>query len=218
MVESTGWDRRLSVVAGGKRLIGHAGAVLLRRCADRTGLTGALAKVLPSSAAAGWRDRAGVLVRLAVAIVLGASNLSEAEQLQLHHRPLFGPGASDSTARRTLAALDEASLPKIAKVRARVRRHVWGLLHLRPGCFPWLTVAGKRLRGWIVIDLDATVITSASKKAGAAVTFKKTFGFHPLAAWCANTTESLAMLLRPGNAGACTACAPPCSGRRDVRR
>ncbi|GGK75653.1 hypothetical protein GCM10010094_40940 [Streptomyces flaveus] len=32
-----GWDRRLSVVADAKRLIGHAGAVLLRRCADRTG-------------------------------------------------------------------------------------------------------------------------------------------------------------------------------------
>jgi hypothetical protein len=48
-------------------------------------------------------------------------------------------------------------------------------------------VAGKRLTDWIVIDPDATVITSASKKAGAAVTFKKTFGFHPLAAWRANT-------------------------------
>lgn len=133
MSERTGWDRRLSVVADGKRLIGHAGAVLLRRCADRIGLTGAWAKVLPSSAVAGWRDRAGVLVHLAVAIVLGAANLSEAEQLQLHHRPLFAPAASDSTARRTLAALDEATLAKIAKVRARVRRHVWSLLHLRPG-------------------------------------------------------------------------------------
>ncbi|WP_223186811.1 transposase [Streptomyces sp. CBMA29] len=61
-----------------------------------------------------------------------------------------------------------------------------------------------RLTGWIVVDPDATVITSASKKAGAAVTFRKTFGFHLLAAWCANTTESLAMLLRPGNAGANT--------------
>jgi hypothetical protein len=143
-------------------------------------------------------------VQLAVAIALGAANLSEAEQLQLHHRPLFGPAASDSTARRTLAALDEAALAKIATVRARVRRHVWSLLHLRPGGFPWLMVAGKRLTGWIVIDLDATIITAASKKAGAAGTFKKTFGFHPLAAWCANTTESLAMLLRPGNAGANT--------------
>ncbi|MEH0573218.1 MULTISPECIES: IS1380 family transposase [Streptomyces] len=204
MVESTGWDRRLCVVADGKRLVGHAGAVLLRRCADRTGLTGALAGVLPSSTATGWRERAGVVVHLAIAIVLGAANLSEAEQLHLHHRPLFGSAASDSTARRTLAVLDEATLVKIAKVRARVRRHVWSLLHLRPGGFPWLTVAGKRLTGWIVIDLDATIITAASKKAGAAVTFKKTFGFHPLAAWCANTTESLAMLLRPGNSGANT--------------
>ncbi|MEH0628472.1 transposase [Streptomyces stelliscabiei] len=79
---------------------------------------------------------------------------------------------------------------------------MWSLLHLRPGDFPLLTVPGKRLTGWIVIDLDATVITAASKKAGAAVTFKRTFGFQPLAACCANTTESLAMLLRPGNAGA----------------
>ncbi|GAA2017544.1 IS1380-like element ISMsm3 family transposase [Nocardiopsis rhodophaea] len=204
MVESTGWDRRLSVTADGKRLVGHAGAVLVRKLADRIGLTAGLAGVLPSSTAAGWRQRAGVLVQLALTIVLGAANLSQAEQLQLHHRPLFGPVASDSTARRMLSGLDEAALTKIAKVRARVRRHVWTLLHLRPGGFPWLVVAGRRLSGWIVIDIDATVITSASKKAGAAVTFKKTFGFHPLAAWCANTTESLAMLLRPGNAGANT--------------
>jgi hypothetical protein len=75
---------------------------------------------------------------------------------------------------------------------------------LRPCGFPWLVVAGKRLRGWIVIDMDATLITAHSAKAGATATFKKTFGFHPLAAWCANTQESLAMLLRPGNAGSNT--------------
>ncbi|MEW1648959.1 transposase [Streptomyces sp. NPDC091219] len=152
-------------MADGKRLIGPAGAVLLRRCADRTGLTDPLAGVLPSSTAAGWRDRAGVLVHLAIAIVLGAANLSEAEQLQLHHRPLFGIAASDSTARSMLAVLDGATLAKIAKARAKVRRQVWSLLHLRPGGFPWLTVAGKRLTGWIVIDLDATIITSASNLA-----------------------------------------------------
>ena len=81
---------------------------------------------------------------------------------------------------------------------------MWNLLTLRPGGFPWLQVAGKLLTGWIVIDLDATLITAHSAKAGAAVTFKKGFGFHPLAAWCANTSESLAMLLRPGNAGSNT--------------
>jgi hypothetical protein len=65
-------------------------------------------------------------------------------------------------------------------------------------------VAGKRLTGWIVIDIDATIILAASNKTGAAVTFKKTWGFHPLACWCANTQESLSMLLRPGNAGSNT--------------
>ncbi|MEU5647017.1 hypothetical protein [Streptomyces milbemycinicus] len=74
-------------------MIGHARAVLLCRCADRTGLTQALAKVLPSTTAAGWRDRTAMLVQLAIAIVLGAANLLEAQQLQLHHRPLFGTEA-----------------------------------------------------------------------------------------------------------------------------
>jgi hypothetical protein len=144
------------------------------------------------------------VVQLSVTLALGATNLLEAEQLHLHHRPLFGAAASDSTVRRTLVALYERALGQIAKARGQVRRHVWSLLHLRLGGFPWLTVAGKRLRGWIVIDIDATIITSASKNTGAAVTFKKTFGFHPLVAWCANTSESPAMLLRPGNAGANT--------------
>ncbi|MFF0066032.1 hypothetical protein ACFYRC_31735 [Streptomyces sp. NPDC005279] len=36
------------------------------------------------------RDRAHVLLGLAEAIVLGATNLSEAEQLQAHHTGLLG--------------------------------------------------------------------------------------------------------------------------------
>ncbi|MGW4047470.1 IS1380 family transposase [Streptomyces sp. NPDC004721] len=182
MSEPTGWDRRLSVVADGKGLIGHAGAVLLRRLADRTGLTVALAAVLPAGTGTGWRDRAAVVVQLAIAIVLGAVNLSDAEQLQAHHQGLFGPAVSDSTTRRTLEAMEEEVLAKIARARAQVRRGVWSLLHLRPGGFPWLTIAGKRLHRWVVIDMDATIITAASKKQGAAATWKKSFGFHPLAA------------------------------------
>lgn len=52
--------------------------------------------------------------------------------------------------------------------------------------------------------LDATLITAHSDKQGAAATFKKGFGFHPLGAWCANIAECLAMLLRSGNAGSNT--------------
>ncbi|MEV7969278.1 IS1380 family transposase [Sphaerisporangium sp. NPDC088356] len=205
MSERTGWDRRLSVTADGKGLVGHAGAVLLHKVADRVGLTDALGRLWPIGLSATWRDRTHVLIGLASAIVLGARNLLEAERLQAHHAALLGPAPSDSTARRMLATLNEETLRRIGKLRAGVRRQVWQRLHLRPGGFPWLSVAGKRLRGWIVIDIDATIITSVSKKAGAAVTFKKTYGFHPLACWCANTQESLTMLLRKGNAGSNTA-------------
>ncbi len=65
-------------------------------------------------------------------------------------------------------------------------------------------MADKLLSGWLVIDLDATLITAHSDKQGAAATFKKGYGFHPLGAWCANTAECLAMLLRSGNAGSNT--------------
>ena len=73
---------------------------------------------------------------------------------------------------------------------------MWDLIAATETGFPWLSVAGKVLTGWIVIDLDATLITAHSNKQGASATFKKGWGFHPLAAWCANTHES------PGDAAA----------------
>jgi hypothetical protein len=59
------------------------------------------------------------------------------------------------------------------------------------------------------VDLDATVVIAHSEKENAAPTGKKTFGFHPLCAFADHgadgTGESLAIVLRPGNAGANTA-------------
>lgn len=149
-------------------------------------------------------DRAIALITLAGAITCGATNLLEAERLAAHHTPVLGSPASDSTLWRTLAALDETAHAQIAKARAKIRRHVWTRLHLRPTGFPWLNVAGKHLKGWIVLDLDATIVTASSDKQGARGTFKRTYGHHPLAAWCANTCESLTTLLRKGNAGSNT--------------
>lgn len=203
MGKRSGWDERLSVTTGGKGLIGHAGAVLLRRCADRTGLTRALSTVAPKGTGPGFWDRGSVLVNLATSIVLGATSMSDINLLA-HQAGVFGDPPSDSTVRRTLDGLDQAALTRIAKARVKVRRRVWDLLAARPEGFPWLCVAGKLLAGWVVIDLDATLITAHSDKQGAAATFKKGFGFHPLGAWCANTAESLSMLLRPGNAGSNT--------------
>ena len=97
MSKRSGWDERLSVVAGGKGLVGHAGAVLLRRCADRTGLTRALSAVAPKSKGPGWWDRGAVLVTVAVSIVLGATSMSDIKLLA-HQVGVFGDPPSDSTA------------------------------------------------------------------------------------------------------------------------
>jgi hypothetical protein len=86
----------------------------------------------------------------------------------------------------------------------KASEHAWDLIERAPTGFPWLAVAGKTLTGWLVIDMDATLVTSSSDKEGAAPTWNKGLGFHPLAAWCANTRECLNMLLRPGNAGSST--------------
>lgn len=200
-MNGSGWARGLKVGAGAKGLVGHAGVVLLRHLGDRVGLTAALAGCF-TGGGPGWLCRGTVLTQTACAIVAGAVNLSDVERLAAHHHGLFGATGSDSTIRRTLEEIDDVVIARLARARARVRAHVWTLLALRPGGFPWLTVAGKHLRGWLVIDMDATIVVAESKKEGAAPTFKRTYGFHPLAAWLANTTESLAMKLRPGNAGA----------------
>src|SRR6185312_2544661 len=91
-----------------------------------------------------------------------------------------------------------------ARARARAREHAWKLIEATAAGFPWLAVAGKTLTGWLVIDMDATLIAAHSDKEGAAPTWKKGYGFHPLGAWCANTRECLHMLLRLGNAGSNT--------------
>ena len=202
MSKSNGWARGLHVEADGRGLVGQAGIVLLRSVADKTGLTDALGRIWPSSPAASWVDRASALVYLACSIALGAKNLSDAERMAHHHQPLALSGGSDSTIWRLLAGIDDRLAGKIARARSKARAVAWRLIAAREQGFPWIEVAGKVLTGWIVIDMDATIIEAASKKEGAAGTFKGTFGHHPLAAWCANTVECLAMILRPGNAGA----------------
>ena len=66
MSKSIGWDDRLSVTATDKNLVGHAGAVLLRKCADKAGLTSGLNAVIPRGEGPGWWDRGTVLTSLAV--------------------------------------------------------------------------------------------------------------------------------------------------------
>ena len=203
-MQHNGWDHALKVTAGGTGLVGHAGAVLLRKAADQAGLTAQLSGALRKKGSSPVFDRGTVLVSLAAAIALGATSMSDIALLA-HLAPVFGDAPSGPTVRRTLdLAGTAATLDRIARARAKARAHVWDLIQDTPAGFPWLEIAGKTLAGWLVIDMDATLVTASSDKEGAAPTWKKGYGFHPLGAWCASTRECLAMLLRPGNAGSNT--------------
>jgi hypothetical protein len=149
-------------------------------------------------------DRGIVLASMAAAIALGATSMSDIAVLA-HLAPVLGDAPSGPTVRRALdLAGAPAVLDRIACARARARAHVWQLIEDTPAGFPWLVIAGKALTRWLVIDMDATLVTASSEKEGAAPTWKMGYGFHPLGAWLANTREPLAMLLRPGNAGSNT--------------
>ncbi|HEY2577615.1 MAG TPA: IS1380 family transposase, partial [Streptosporangiaceae bacterium] len=203
-MQHNGWDHALKVTADGTGLVGHAGAILLRKAADQAGLTGQLSVALRGKGGSPLLDRGIVLLSLAAAIALGATSMSDIALLA-HLAPVLGAAPSGPTVRRALdLAGAPAALDKIARARAKARAHVWDLIGKTPAGFPWLVIAGKTLTGWVVIDMDATLVTAHSDKEGAAPTWKKGYGFHPLGAWCRNTRECLAMLLRPGNAGSNT--------------
>ena len=113
-----------------------------------------------------------------------------------HQGQVLGPVASAPAVWRALDELTPAALRRIQVARARARRHVWKQLPALPAS----TVTGTDLSGIVVLDVDATLVTSHSDKSGAAPTFKDGFGYHPLAVWC-NTQEMLAVIMRSGNAG-----------------
>ena len=203
-MQDTPWDHGLTVTADAEGLVGHAGGVILREMADRSGLTAALKDALARDGRFPERDRGVAMVSAAVMIALGGTSMSDVSVLG-HLSRVLGEPVTWQTLRRTLDLAGPGTMEKIAQARAKARAHVWEQLAERPGGFPQLEIAGRVLEGWTVIDMDATLITARSPKERAAATFKSGFGFHPLGCWCANTGESLAMELRPGNAGSNTA-------------
>ena len=195
------WDHALKVTGDGTGLVGHAGAILLRKAADQAGLTAWLSAALQRAGKSPVSGRGAALVSMAVAIALGATSMSDIAVLA-HLAPVLGAAPSGPAVRRTLdLAGTVAMLERIARARAKARAHVRQLIGKTPAGFPWLVIAGKVLAGWLVIDLDGTLVTAHPDKEGAAPAWKKGYGFHPLGAWCSNTRECLAMLLRPGSAG-----------------
>ncbi len=200
-MKHTTWAGGLKVTGGGTGVVAHAGSVAMRMLADRTGLTEQLSRAVARRCFVPVHDRGRVLVDLAVMLADGGEAIADIDVLR-HQAEVFGPVASAPTVWRTLDELTPARLRKIETARARVRRHVWGQL----GQLPTSRVADSDLGSTVVLDVDATLVTSHSDKDQAAATFKGGFGFHPLGVWCDNTTEMLAVSLRPGNAGSNTTC------------
>jgi hypothetical protein len=191
-VQRDGRRFTVDVAPDGDGLVSHAGAALLAEAADRLGLTGALSRALaPMRERRGRHDPGRVVRDLAVMLADGGDCLADLRAVR-DQQSLFGPVASDATAFRVIDRLasDAGLLAALRAARARARGRAWG--------------AGARPER-IVIDIDATLITAHSEKDGAAGTFKRGFGFHPLLAYLDESREALAGVLRPGNAGANTA-------------
>jgi hypothetical protein len=183
-------------------VVSQAGAILLTETVRAVGLDGGL-----SAALGRWRpatavhDPAKVLLDLAVTLAIGGDCLADIAVLRAEPG-LFGRVASDPTVSRTvdrLAADPVSALRAINSARACARAQAWALAGERAPDHG--ITAGVPL----IIDVDATLITAHSDKQGAAPTFKRGYGHHPLWAFVDHgpegTGEPLAVLLRPGNAG-----------------
>ena len=204
MVHTTGWLKGLQVTADGTGIVSRAGVALIRTLADNTGLTPGLSQALASRRLV--HDRGRVLAGLACAIADGAEVISDFRVIG-DQEELFGPVASVPTAWRALAEIaagGERTLGKITAAVNAARRRAWTQAAARHGALPGVRMADKVLEGVTCIRLDASVVTCHSDKEGAEPDFKG-FGLHPLLAYCDNTGEPLAGMLRPGSAGSNTA-------------
>jgi hypothetical protein len=204
-VNVTGWSKGLEVTADGQGIVSHAGLVLLRRLADRTGLTAGLSEALASDRLL-VHDRGRVIADLAAAIADGAEVISDF-RVMADQGEVFGPVASVPTCWRALSEIAAGGSRPLARVTAAVntaRRRAWAAAAARHGALPGIAVADKALERVTCIRLDAPVVTAQSDNKELAEPNFKGFGHHPLLAYCDNTGEPLAGKLRRGGAGSNT--------------
>jgi hypothetical protein len=186
---------RLKVEPGGTGVAAHVGLHALGCFADRLGLGDLLSAVIPVR---GERlpvhDRGKMVVHAALMLAGGGEACSDIEVLRSQPE-IFGAVASDSTLKRVIP---EEITPEVrgALVGAigEARAQVWERAGLMQGKKP------------IYLDIDATLIEVHSEnKEGAAPTYKKGFGFHPLLCFADGSGDAVSGMLRPGNAGSNTA-------------
>jgi hypothetical protein len=118
-VNVTGWSRGLEVTADGEGIVSHAGLILLRQLADKTGLTAGLSRALASPRLL-IHDRGRVAADLACAIADGGEVISDLWVLT-DQKELFGPVLLDVYC---MAGTDlyNAILENVAEVHRRIPR------------------------------------------------------------------------------------------------
>ena len=206
MKKRTGLYPSVQVDSAACGVVSQAGGVALLETARVSGLDRQLSVGLePWRAPRAVHDPSKVLLDLAITLALGGDCLADVAVLRAEPG-VYGRVASDPTISRTIDALATdapRALAAINTARAAARAAVW---QLAAGNAPDHEVNADRP---LVVDIDATLVTSHSDKEQARPTFKRGFGHHPLWAFvdhgCQGTGEPLAVLLRPGNAGSNTA-------------
>lgn len=203
----TGFYPAVRVDAAGDGVVSQAGGVVLTSMVKGSGIAAGLSEAL-----APWRkpfavhNPGKILTDLALSLATGGDSVSDIDRLR-NQPEVYGLVASDPTISRlftTLSTVKPAkALAAINGARATARAHVWAQAGKDS---PLHAVSPENP---LVIDLDASLLTSHSEKEDARPTWKKGFGFHPLCSFLDHgilgTGEPLATLLRPGNAGSNTA-------------
>jgi hypothetical protein len=178
------------VTGNAEGLVSRGGLVWLAETADLCGLTAGF-----DSAFAGLPGRVHrpglTMAQMMLALADGATAVSDIAVLR-NQPAIAGRVASEATVWRTFDGVGPVELRGIAAARAAARERAWSA-----GAGP----DGEEL----VIDIDATLVTTKADKQDAAPTYKRTYGHHPLLAIAGDCDEVLAAQMRPGNAGSNTA-------------
>jgi hypothetical protein len=185
--------RRVIVEPGGTGVVAHVGLHALGSFADRLGLGNALSSAIP------WvgngvplHDRGKVLTQMALILAGGGESCLDIEHLRIG-ADLFGSVPSDTTVARTFHEITESTRTDITAALSAVRAEVWKRSSATTGTAP------------VMLDIDASLVEIHSEgKEQTAPTYSGGFGFHPLFCFADATGETLAALLRPGNAGSNT--------------